>query len=189
MPTLIALVLAAALLGSATPSLAQSDNPASRVFELLPDVLGLKRTVRGHVVQHREATLVLRGDDRRTYTINTAALDAAAMRGLKEGQPVVVGVKTGGESTMPIASSVTPGSQAAKQFRRVEGTVETVVDDRITFRTREGMVLVLDRTRIIGDAPRVVANESATLVYEQDPQIAGVWIEPRDVQPSAAPGR
>jgi hypothetical protein len=189
MPKIIALVLATVLVGFATPAPAQSANPASRIFDLLPDVLGLKGTVRGHVVQHREATLVLRGDDRRTYTINTAALDAAAMRGLKEGQPVVVAVKTGGESTMPIASSVTPGEQAAKQFRRVEGTVESVGDDRITFRTHEGTVLALDRTRIIGDAPRVVANEPATLVYERDPQFAGVWIEGRDVQPSAAPGR
>jgi hypothetical protein len=189
MATLCTLVLAVILVGSATPARAQSDNPAGRIFELLPDMLGLKRSVRGHVVQHREATLVLRGDDRRTYAVNTAGLDAAAMTRLKEGVPVVVGVKTGGDSPMPIASSVTPVNEAAKVFQRVEGTVESVGEERITFRTREGMTLALDRTRIIGDAPRLSPNEPATLVYERDPQLSGVWIEGRDVQPSAAPGR
>lgn len=188
MARIILLLIAAALIGVPTPARGQGDNPASRIFDILPDVLGLKRTVRGHVVQHREATLVLRGDDRRTYTINTAGLDAPAMARLKEGQAVVVGVKTDGESSMPIAASVDPADTGAKVFRRVEGVVESVNDAHIVVRTRQGMTLTLDRARIIGETPRVTPNETAMLIYEQEPQLAGVWIETRDMQPSAAPG-
>ena len=37
------------------------------------------------------------------------------------------------------------------------------------------------------ETPPVAPNETATLVYEQEPRIAGVWIETREVQPAAAP--
>lgn len=157
------------------------------VLDVLTDVLGLERTARGHVVQHREATLVLRGDDGRTYTINTAGLDSSAMARLKEGRPVTVALKSGsGPDAMPIAESVSAGPGASKAFRRVEGTVEAVTGDRITFRTRDGMTLTLDRSRIVGEAPRVAVNETATVVYEEEPRLAGVWIDTREIQPSAA---
>ncbi|HYE92469.1 MAG TPA: hypothetical protein VEA38_15680 [Terriglobales bacterium] len=178
--TAMALLL---VLGPGT-ALGQTDRG---VLDILPDVLGLKRTVRGHVVQHREATLVLRGDDRRTYTINTAGLEREAMTRLKEGQPVVVGVKPGGESPMAIATSVEPGAGAPKVFRRVEGTIESVSEDRVVFKARDGMTLVIERARIIGEAPRVMPQELATVVYEQEPGLAGVWIDSRDSQPSATP--
>ena len=60
-------------------------------------------------------------------------------------------------------------------------------DDQIRFTTRDGSTLTLDRGRIVGEAPHVALNEPATLVYEQEPRIAGVWIETREVQPAAAP--
>lgn len=157
------------------------------VLDVLTDGLGLARTARGHVVQHREATLVLRGDDQRVYTINTAGLDLPAMTRLKEGRPVTVALKSGsGPAVMPIAASVTAGPGAAKTFRRVEGFVEAVNGDRVTFKTRDGLTLTLDRSRIVGEAPRVAVNETATLVYEQEPALAGVWIDTREIQPAAA---
>ena len=70
---------------------------------------------------------------------------------------------------------------------RAEGTVDMVSDDQIRFTTHEGMRVTLDRTRIVGETPPVAPNETATLVYEQEPRIAGVWIETREVQPAAAP--
>src|SRR5207302_9461873 len=160
---------------------------ADSVLDELTDVLRRNRMVHGHVVQHREATLVLRGDDDRTYTINTADLDLEALRGLRDGRPVAVALKSSVAGAMPIAVSLQQTNGATKVFRRVEGTVGTVSDDQIRFTTHEGMRLTLDRARIVGETPPVTPNEAATLVYEQEPRIAGVWIETREVQPAAAP--
>src|SRR5438093_1212914 len=72
-------------------------------------------------------------------------------------------------------------------FRRVDGIVDAVDDERIRFTTRDGATLVLDRSQIVGERPRVAPNETATLIYEQEPRVAGVWIETREVEPAAAP--
>jgi hypothetical protein len=159
---------------------------AGGVLDVLGDVLGVTPSARGHVVQHREATLVLRGDDRRIYTINTAGLDQTAMARLKDGLPVTVALKSGsGPDAMPIASFVEERRGAPKVFRRVDGVVEAVDGDRVTVKTADGIVLTLDRSRVVGEAPRVVEGETATLVYEEEPALAGVWIDTHDVQPSA----
>ena len=180
---LIVLVL---LTGLGTPALAQGPRPGGGL-DVLTDMLRMNRTVRGHVVQHREATLVLRGDDDRTYAINTADLDLERLRGLRTGRPVSVVLKSPVPGTMPIAVSLTQADGPTKVFQRVEGTVEAVSDARIRFTTHEGMKLTLDRSRIAGEIPHLVPSDSATLVYEQEPRFAGVWIETREVQPSAAP--
>ena len=175
------------LTGATTPALAQGPGRADSVIDVLTDVLRLNRTVRGHVVQHREATLVLRGDDDRTYTINTADLDLETLRGLRDGRPVAVAFKSPVPGAMPIAVSLQQTNGPTKVFRRVEGTVDMVSDDQIRFTTHEGMRLTLDRARMVGEAPHVTPNETATLVYEQEPRIAGVRIETREVQPAATP--
>ena len=175
------------VIGIATPAWAQGSGRADGVLDVLSDMLRLNRTVRGHVVQHREATLVLRSDDDRTYTINTADLDLETLRGVRDGRPVAVALKSPVPGTMPIAVSLQQAAGPTKVFRRVEGTVVTVSDDQIRFTTQDGMTLTLDRGRIVGDAPHVAPNETATIVYEQEPRIAGVWIETREVQPAATP--
>lgn len=176
-----------ALSGMTSPASAQS-RPADAVLEALDQVLGLRWNARGHVIQHREATLVLRGEDRRIYTINTAGLDVSAMTHLKEGHPVIVALDRGTEpDAMPIAASVAAGSGPTKTFRRVEALVEAVDGQRITVKTREGVTLTLDGSRIVGEAPRVAPHEITTLVYEQEPALAGVWIDTCEIQPSATP--
>jgi hypothetical protein len=175
------------VLGIVTPAWAQGSGRAGGAFDVLNDALRVNRTVRGHVVQHREGTLVLLGDDDRTHTINTVDLDLDTLRGVRDGRPVVVALKSPVPGTMPIAVSLQPADGPTKVFRRVEGTVDAVSDDQIRFTTRDGMTLTLDRGRIVGEAPYVVPNETATLVYEQEPRIAGVWIEMREVQPAATP--
>jgi hypothetical protein len=187
MATIMAILTSAiVLLGVVTPVLGQGQPRAGGVVDVLTDVLGLDRTVRGHVVQHREGTLVLRGDDDRTYTINTAGLDAKSIGQLKDGRPVTVSLKSGDRGAMPIAAAVEAGQGSAKAFQRVEGTVESVNGDQITFGTREGTTIVVDRSRIVGQAPMVATGETATLVYEQEPQLAGVWLDSREIQPSAS---
>jgi hypothetical protein len=189
MATIIAIfTTAVVLLGAAHPALA-SQGRGGGVRGILADVFGLDRAVRGHVVQHREATLVLRGDDARVYTVNTAALDTAALGRLRDGFPVVVSLKSEAPdaTTMPIASSIRQVDGPRKEFRRVEGTVEAVNDDRVVFRTRDGRMVTLDRARIVGEAPHVVAHEAATLVYEREPRLAGLWINTREsADPSAS---
>ena len=175
------------MIGFPAPAWAQGLGRADSVIDVLTDVLRLNRTVRGHVVRHREATMVLRGDDDRTYTINTADLDLETLRGLRDGRPVAVALKSPVPGAMPIAVSLQQTNGPTKVFRRAEGTVDMVSDDQIRFTTHEGMRVTLDRTRIVGETPPVAPNETATLVYEQEPRIAGVWIETREVQPAAAP--
>ena len=191
MTTIIAMfTTAVVLLGIADPALAVGQGRGGSVRDILADVFGVERNLRGHVVQHREATLVLRADDTRIYTVNTAALDVAALSRLKDGLPVIVSLKSEAPdaTTMPIASSIRPvDGQSARAFRRAEGMVESVNDDRVVFKTREGMTVTLDRARIVGDAPQVLAHEPATLVYEQEPRLAGLWIDARETAgPSAS---
>src|SRR5687768_3026017 len=107
--TLAILTTLAALVGPAVPVLAQ--RPTDAVQGILSDIYG--RTdhaptdvVRGYVVEHRAATLVLRGEDGRIVTINTAGLEAPAMSRLEEGRLVMVEVKSGAVTAMPIASAV-----------------------------------------------------------------------------------
>jgi hypothetical protein len=183
-------ILAILVIASGIPALAcaQGTDRARGVFDdLLKDVLRLNRTVRGHVVQHREATLVLRSDDERTYTINTAALGFAALHALRDGRSVTVSLKDSLPGAMPIAVALEPADGSVKRFQRVEGSVEAVDDERITFRARDGRRLSLERARIVGDAPHVWPSETATLIYQDEPRVAGVWIESRDVEPAALP--
>ena len=191
MATIIAiLTTAVVLLGIVHPALGQ-EGRSGGVRDIVKDIFGAKRDLHGYVVQHREATLVLRADDGHVYTINTAALDTAALGRLGQGRPIAVALKSEVPtiSTMPIAEAIKPMAGPVKVFRRVEGTVETVTADRVIFKTRDGLTVALDRSKIVGEAPPLTTDDEATLVYEEQPRLAGVWINPHDgVQPSASPG-
>lgn len=191
MATIIAIfTTAVVLLGLVHPALGQAQGSGG-VRDILKDIFGAKRDLHGHVVQHREATLVLRADDGHIYTINTAALDTAAMSRLAQGRPVAVAIKSEMPtiSAMPIAETIKPMAGPIKVFRRVEGAVQTVTADRVIFKTRDGMTVALDRSKIVGEAPSLIADEEATLVYEEQPRLAGLWIDPHDgAQPSASVG-
>jgi hypothetical protein len=168
MPRIIAVVTTVLLLASAAPGVAQT-RPGAGVLDAFADVLGPIRTVRGEVVRHREATLVLRGEDGRIYTINTAGLDASAMARLKEGRPVIVAVKGGSPGAMPIASAVEAveiDPSAAVRGRpqeRVHGTVERVGLGTLTLRTAGGVVLTVDTTRT-SEPVRVRPGDLVTVV-------------------------
>jgi hypothetical protein len=183
------LTILAVLSGASGAAFAQIPSAGQSAVEALNELLGQNWRAHGHVVQHREATLVLRGLDQRVYTINTAGLDASALRRLKDGRPVTVELKRATKrDAMPIAASVAALQAPAKTFRRVDGIVQAVSEEQITFKTREGLLLTLDRARIVGEAPQVDVNDIATLIYEQEPTVAGVWIDTRETQPSASSG-
>src|SRR5262245_31945888 len=166
------ILLCIMFVGSAVP--ARGQTRTSGALDVVREVFGLGRVVRGHVIQHREGTLVLRGEDHRTYTVNTAGLEIPALRRLRDGRPVTVTLKSAGgpePDTMPIASAVTIEAGPAKAFRRVEGTVESVTDDRITVTTSDGVRVALDRDRVVGELPPVEPAESLIIVYEQEPRV------------------
>jgi hypothetical protein len=106
MGTIIAVVTTVVALASVVPALAQEPRIDDAVRSILDDAVDPIRTVRGEVVRHREATLLLLGEDGRTYAINTAGLDTAAMARLTEGRSVMVALKSGRPGAMPIAASV-----------------------------------------------------------------------------------
>jgi hypothetical protein len=170
------------LLGTGGAALGQ----AREAIDILTNVLGLNRTVRGHVVQQQDGMLVVRGDDRRTYAISTTALGASAAGRLTEGEPVTVTLRREPEGGTPVAESVEQAAGGRASFQRIEGTVESVSGDRVTFRTRDGRTVTLDRSRIVGPMPRLSTGESASLIYEGDPQTA-VWIDARTAAASTAP--
>jgi len=168
MPTIIAVVTTVLVLAIATPGVAQTP-PGTGVLDAFADVLGPIRTLRGEVVRHREATLVLRGEDGRIYTINTAGLDASAMTRLKEGRPVIVAVKGGSPGAMPIASAVEAveidpsAAVAGRPLERVHGTVERVGLGTLMLRTAGGLVLTVDTTRT-SEPVRVRPGDLVTVV-------------------------
>jgi hypothetical protein len=148
----------AVLLAAAGSTAAQS--PADSVRDIVSDIYApIDHTapidvVRGSVVEHRVATLVLRGDDGRVHTINTAGLDAAAMARLAEGSPVMVALKSGSPGAMPIAAAVEAveiqpsAAVPGRLLDRVHGAVERIGLGTLTLKTDAGVELTVETTQL-----------------------------------------
>ncbi|HEV8639981.1 MAG TPA: hypothetical protein VGV13_02670 [Methylomirabilota bacterium] len=120
-------------------------------------------SLRGHVVMITDSKVIVRGDDGRTYTVNTAAVDLEELGALEPGH--AVGVTT--EGAGPTGGLIGGSS--------------------VTFEASDGTVLFLDLARIGGRRPAVEANAPATLIHESGPQgPVPVWIEPRKGRPAAS---
>jgi len=163
----IAIFTALAVLRVATPAFAQ--RPADDVRGVLTDLFGSARTVRGQVVQHRAATLVLRGEDDRIYAINTAGLDTTALARLKEGRPVTIALTSGSPGAMPIATAVEAieiqpsATVASEAHQRVRGSIETVGLGSLTMKTDRGHALTVDTTQV-SEPVRVRPGDLVTIV-------------------------
>jgi hypothetical protein len=155
--TVAVLTTLTALVGTATPVVAQ--RPADGVREILKDIYGPvdhapTGVVRGYVVEHREGTLVLRGEDGRLFTINAAGLEAPALSRLEVGRLVMVAVKTGDMTAMPIASAVEgievvpSASIGGRTLERVRGRVDRIDGGALTVTTDAGLALTVDTTRV-----------------------------------------
>jgi hypothetical protein len=167
MAVIIAIFTSVAIvLGVATAAGAQSPR-AGGVLDVLSDVLDLTRTARGHVVEHRAGTLVLRGEDERIYRINTAGLDAAATARLREGRFVSVALKSASPGAMPIAASVEAieiqPSAAVGATHRLHGAVEAVGLATLTLRADNGHVVTVDTTQVT-EPVRVRPGDLVTIV-------------------------
>jgi hypothetical protein len=155
--TLAILTTLTALVGTATPVVAQ--RPANGVRDILKDIYGPidhapTGVVRGYVVEHREATLVLRGEDGRLLTVNTAGLEAPALARLEEGRLVMIAVKTGEVTPVPIASAVdtievVPSASVAwPTLERVHGRIDRIDPGTLALTTNAGVALTVDTTRV-----------------------------------------
>jgi hypothetical protein len=178
--TMLGLVLALGV-----PAQAQT---GERVFETLTDLLRGTQQLQGYVVAIRDADVVLRGRDNRTYTVSTGDIDRQQLARLHPGKPVKVTLKRG-SGQVPAASAIEPESGEQRSFRTASGVVESVSGDRVQFRTTEGFVIPVDLAQVIGPKPSLKPGEQATVTYEQVGQnpLTAVWIEPRASFGAASP--
>lgn len=189
----LAIILCVILLGiTSGAALAQQQGGGGLggVLDALGGLLGGgTQKLHGTVVVAHDTTLVVRGDDKRTYRIDTASIDPGTRQGLTTGQAVDVTVRGSGQGVLT-ATELTPGARTSSQttFNRVTGTIQESSASRVLFKTRDGLTLPVDVSQIRG-LPYLPDNQPATLFYEQGPQqnIVAVWIEPGDAQTSTSP--
>jgi hypothetical protein len=155
----VAIVTTLVIVLASTAS-AVAQRPADSMRDILSDIFAPIDhsapidVVRGSVVEHREATLVLRGDDGRVHTINTAGLDAAAMARLDEDSPVMVALKSGSPGAMPIASAVEAieiqpsAAVPGRLLDRVHGSVDRIGLGTVTLKTDAGLELTVETTQL-----------------------------------------
>jgi hypothetical protein len=145
--------------------------------------------VHGSVVAAHDTSLVLRTDDNRTLRLDTGSIDPKVREQLVPGQMVTVTAKGAGADVLTASDvQVEQGKTAAQKFQEVPGTVQGRSDNRVLFRTRDGLTIPVDTSQIRG-LPYFAANTPATLIYQQGPnqEIQAVWIEPAESSPSASP--
>lgn len=188
----LGLVIAATPLGaqqSGGQGSGQGGGGLGGVLDALGGLLGGgSRKLHGTVVVSDGSTVVLRTDDRATYRIDVASLDPAARAQLTQGRTVTVTAR-GGQGGVLTATEIQADAdaKAAATFQRVTGTVQEAGQQRVLFRTRDGLVLPVDVTRVHG-LPYLAADQPATLYYEQGPkqEVVAVWIEPGTATPPSA---
>jgi hypothetical protein len=189
MRRLTILTIAVLLVAAAIPVAAQDKGGGlGGVLDTLGSVLGGARKIHGTVVLIDGSTLVLRGDDHRTYRVDTASLEPARRTALRPGQVVTVTARGGGQGGVLVASDLQPeASGAGTTYQTVSGTIQEASPQRVLFKTRDGLVLPIDVAQMSG-LPYLGANQPATLYYEpgNNQQIVGVWLQPGASQPSAS---
>jgi translation initiation factor IF-1 len=182
-----------ALLLTAGAAAAQERDRGGGIGGVLDTIGGLLggglNKAHGTVVLARDNTVVFRTDDGRTLRVDTASLDADARGRLQAGQAATLSARGSGDVLTATDIQIDQaGSQ--RTFQRVSGTVQERTQDRILFRTREGLTLPVATSSIRG-LPALKANDPATLIYEQGPrqELVAVWIEPGDAAGGAtSPG-
>ncbi len=177
---LVATLTTLVLLTAGSPAWAQ--NTGEKMLNTLDRFLRSgQSSLTGHVVVLRDNELVLRGQDGKTYVINTSAVNQQALAQVAPGQEVSVSLRPGQNQAL-IAESVQPASGARQAFQTTNGTVQSVSGSRVTFRTDAGMTIPVDLSQVAGRVPPFQPNQPATLYYEsQAPQssLVAVWLEPQ----------
>ena len=161
------------------------------VLDTLGGILGgaTSNKLHGTVVVAHDTNVVLRTDDKRTVRVDTASIDPQVRQQLVPGQSVTITARGAGGDVLTASDvQVEQGKTSPKTFSRVTGTVQERSDSRVLFKTKEGLTLPVDTSKIRG-LPYIAANTPATLIYEQGPkqEINAVWIEAGDSAVSASP--
>lgn len=104
----------------------KSDKDPGGVLDVLRGIVRGDRQLRGNVVAVHDSDVVVRGDDGRTYVVNTSGLDANTAQSLQPGQAVSVTARSAGQGGILVGSAVKAESSPTKNFQTIEGTVESV---------------------------------------------------------------
>lgn len=191
MRRLTILTIVALIIASAIPVAAQDKSGGlGGVLDTLGSVLGAgSRKIHGTVVLNEGSTFILRGDDHRTYRVDTASLEPSKRTALTKGQLVTVTARGGGQGGVLVATELQPeASGSGATYQSISGTIQEANGQRVLFKTRDGLVLPVDVSQMNG-LPYLAANQPATLYYEQggnNQQVVGVWLQPGSSQPSAS---
>ena len=190
----LAVILTTLALITPLPALAQDTGGGvgQTIGNILSGVLGRGGQVRGHVVQATGPQLILRGDDGRTYRVDTSSLPAAEWRNLQPGDAVTVAAQRSGTSSDTlVAERIQPeASMPRATYQTVRGTIQSVSGAEATIRTDDGRTLALDISSLPATA-RPSSNQSATIVYESGlgtSRPKAVWVDAGagSTQPSAS---
>jgi hypothetical protein len=179
---MVTAVLLAIAVGPATAQDRERGGGLGGVLDTLGGLLGGGNKAHGTVVLARDTSVVFRTDDARTWRVDTASLDADVRRQLRRGQSATLTVRGAGGDVVTATDVQIDQTSNGRTFSTVSGTVQERSEDRLTFRTREGLTLPVETSRLRG-LPAFKPNDPATLIYEQGPrqEIVAVWLEPGDV--------
>jgi hypothetical protein len=197
----VIVILTAMVLALAAPAVAQDNKDSGTkdsskergglggVLDTLGGLIpGGSNKLQGAVVVAHDNTLVLRTDDKRTVRIDTGSIDPQVRQQLVPGQKVAVTTRGSGDVLTASDVQVQQGQSAPQQFSRVSGSVQERAEGRVLFKTKEGLTLPVDTSKIRG-LPYLAPNTPATLIYEQGSkqEVQAVWIEAGDTAASASP--
>jgi hypothetical protein len=180
----LAVLLAAVVVLSATPALAQPSNGARKAS---PDSAteASPSPLRGNILTATNETLLVRTDKGETRLIDMSAVPAAEWHSLEPGEPVTIeGKFPFDEPETFMASRIRrdPNGRRAS-YRTTRGVVRSVAPPLVVLRTTEGQVLALD-VSTLPSGTQVGPNDAVIVTYEQQPQRDPVvlWLE-RDSSP------
>ena len=177
-------------LASGSPALAQSPGLGG----ILNDALGVlipgrqasePQSWRGHFVQAKGTTMILRGEDGKTYAVDMSAIDTQTWR-LTLGQPVTLAAKPGSGPQTLVAARIEAEQpdrwgqlREQRLFRTAHGVVERVDGSQLTVRTMDNGLLPVDVAQMTGEA-EFRALDGALVILEPGPANTVVWIERED---------
>ena len=160
--------------------------------DILSGLSGEYRKLHGYRVSGSSSTMVVLADDGTTSTVDMSAIRTEAP--IELGKAVTLAVKPGSEPNTFVAGRISAdpadpstGKIAKRPFESVQGTVESIRGSTIRFKTSDGQVLRADASRMPGRSA-IQANNRGTLTYERraNGQIAALWLDRQDIQPSAS---
>ena len=180
----LAVLLAAVVVLSATPALAQPSNGARKTSpDSAPEAP--PSPVRGNILTATNETLLVRTDRGETRLIDMSSVPAAEWHSLEPGEPVTVDGRVPFDAPDTFMASRIRRDPSGRRasYRTTRGVVRSVAPPLVVLRTTEGQVLALD-VSTLPSGTEVGPNDAVIVTYEQQPQRdpIALWLE-RDTSP------